>query len=857
MKPKYYGNEAGNLGLVKPFAPETFDAFVKEVLGNCATVNLSRKRFNAMPKPERDRAKRVGYFCPCTFTSESRLMESAGPANLIVLDLDDESSAMAKVYLQTPGALRGALDPFPFAAYTSASHTADAPRLRVVVAAEGIPLDRYADAVQTIAQQLALTSVTRESMVPCQPMFLPTLFAGEDETVDHPLFDTRFDGRPFVVGDIDGTVQISPAKVIPGAVSEDLEFLAAPLLDITLTEAASALSAISPDVGYSEWLEVAAALRHQFPKQPDEAYELFDTWSSKGKKYAGEKDTYAKWASLRVTPKGRRPITIRTLLSRAAIAGWSQAREVSVRQQEAVRLWIKSPDRQVGELMALGARRIASLPGLGEIERGALVMSLYHALRTRGCTARAADIRKEVDRFSKVAFAPHDEIKPTLGDDKLPAWLRGCTYVAQNDTFVYRSSERKYDVKSFNNFFNVHLVPTQANPDEPDIDASKPVMAAASYALNVARIPRVDILEYDPSQESSPYLVRQDLRMLNTYLPTYPEAIEEGSDAAGALITEHVHKLFSAGYAEIMLDWLAYQVQNPGRKIRWAPLIQGVEGCGKTALAIMMEKVLGPSNVRITDAAMLFTSFTNWCEGRQLVVFEEVRVVGSSRHEVMNKLKPAITNDTVTVHLKGVDAFQVANRSNYLLLTNHQDALPINDGNRRYFVLFCRQQTRKELERSFPPGYFATLFDVINNQAGQVRHWLLKREIASSFDPDGHAPRTAFTDKLSTEASTPALLLIQDCLALGNNPLITNAIISARAALDHCLEQGIKESPQVVAAALRDLGYEQQERAAVNGVMHRFYVNRESPLYTSSSDSRLNAIGAMIRKSAAQAMGVE
>ena len=45
---------------------------------------------------------------------------------------------------------------------------------------------------------------------------------------------------------------------------------------------------------------------------------------------------------------------------------------------------------------------------------------------------------------------------------------------------------------------------------------------------------------------------------------------------------------------------------------------------------MLLKAVLGPTNVRLTDADQLFRNYNGWAEGAQVVAFEEVRVVGTT-----------------------------------------------------------------------------------------------------------------------------------------------------------------------------------------------------------------------------------
>ena len=170
--PLYFGADGSNMGSVVALPVTSFAQFVKEQLGHPAMLNVTREEFHAMPKDKRNALKRVPFFVPATFTSSPsrRAHESAGPCNLIALDIDDENVAMAKVYARTPQALHEALDPFAFAAYLTVSSTLEAPRMRIVVRAEGIAPASYPEAVRSVAKILGLPKITQESLVAVQPM---------------------------------------------------------------------------------------------------------------------------------------------------------------------------------------------------------------------------------------------------------------------------------------------------------------------------------------------------------------------------------------------------------------------------------------------------------------------------------------------------------------------------------------------------------------------------------------------------------------------------------------------------------------------------------------------------------------
>ncbi|GAH30468.1 unnamed protein product, partial [marine sediment metagenome] len=81
----------------------------------------------------------------------------------------------------------------------------------------------------------------------------------------------------------------------------------------------------------------------------------------------------------------------------------------------------------------------------------------------------------------------------------------------------------------------------------------------------------------------------------------------------------------------------------------------------------------------------LHAKWNGWQKGIQLAVIEEIMTVG--RLDVMNRLKPVITDDTLRIEEKYGCAYTIENRMNLICFTNHSDALKLENGDRRWFVV--------------------------------------------------------------------------------------------------------------------------------------------------------------------------
>jgi len=806
-------------GLVKLSTANTFRECVDRHVLIAVPINVSREEYQKLPKTEKDRVKSVAYLTPAEFaTSPSkRKIEKAVKCNLLFLDIDPDkltSKSEAAPWVANPDLLNEALAPFAFCAYHTASSTSAVPRVRIMVSAEAVPVDRYADAVRTIGRKLGI-KVNTESCVPVQPMYLPTLFAGEGEE-DHPMFASDMDGREFVTEDIDGVAHTPDAKLktTSSAVADLLLFMRAPVDEITLETAASALDHIDPDCEYREWLDVAAALHHQFPRDEEKAYELFDVWSSKGSKYVSEEETRAKWDTFQHSPVGRLPKTMRTILQRAAVGGWD-SKHVKEQGFQRVLSWLSSGVDTVSSLLSESLLRILATPLLSVSEQDALLHQIVLQAKKRfAVTVSVTSLRKDMQRLRDKADS---EVKD--GKVSIPPWLKGMCYVVSSDEFFKQRTSEKIKPQAFDRAFTRKL---------PATDDKTPI-TPCNYALNSIKLATVYGYDYNPAQSEEIFTSESGRVYVNTYRRSYPIPTPETADEAGLLFMRHLDLLIEEeAHRYILVDFFAYMVQHPGAKVRWAPFLQGVEGCGKSFFTDAMSAVLGKEHVLGLDAKSALSGWTEWSTGRQLVAIEEIRVAGTNRHEMMNILKPLITNTHYTVSQRFCDTRQVNNVTNYMVFSNHHDALALSPGDRRYFVLKSKIQTR---EQKPPTLHFDALYAMLRDNAGGLRSWFEQWQIDSGFSPDGAAPITKYLSQMVEDSANETMSSVRRLIREHDHPLIQRDVISAKVLHELlCNNEGInKVTPQHLASVLRDEGYVHTGRHSVgDGERHYLWKHNEA-----------------------------
>jgi hypothetical protein len=190
---------------------------------------------------------------------------------------------------------------------------------------------------------------------------------------------------------------------------------------------------------------------------------------------------------------------------------------------------------------------------------------------------------------------------------------------------------------------------------------------------------------------------------------------------------------------------MAAVVQHKGHKFPWAPLIQGIEGNGKSLIIAALSAAVGHRYTHKPNAKELGeggAKFTAWLQNKLFIGVEEIYV--SDRREVSDALKPLITDDRIEIQGKGADQVMGDNRANFVLCSNHKDAISKNRGDRRYAVFYTAQQTPEDMHRSgmvlsdgvTPTRYFPDLYGWL--RAGgyaNVTHYLQSYAIPDELNP--------------------------------------------------------------------------------------------------------------------------
>lgn len=556
---------------------------------------------------------------------------------------------------------------------------------------------------------------------------------------------------------------------------------------------------------YDEWIKVGMALFHQYNGE-DEGLKLWHEWAETSDKYDADA-LDRRWAKFEINGKKRAPITARYILRISQEAAETAAQEaaldlrMSFLNAKTLIEWEK-------------ARQKARNAEIDSLSRSALaVIAKQSRDQLTGTKTALVEIKKSI------AYSP----KAT---EKTPGWAEEWTYDTSCDRFFNTATKTSTSQQGFNAMFD-----RKAMTRKDIIDGkSSPSSTASALALNLYRIPTVVGQRYMPGMDA--IFTEPDGTFVNTYpeheIPVVPEKLKPRDKANIERVKKHIkHLLENTVEQRMFLDWLSWVVQNPGQHARYAVLLQGVEGDGKTFFAEMMRAVMGVSNVTMLNAHILHSDFTDWAEGQCLACFEEVRLVNDkNKYETLNRMKPYITNTINEIHPKGQPVRNVKNTTSYLMFTNFKDALPIDDNSRRYLVLFSRWQNREDLKqfKAENEDYYVELYATIEESAGALRQWLLGHEQANDFNPKGDAPDTIGRRHMIRRAKAEFIQQLDDLIE-------ENETIGACAELVDITEvSGIFYTRDIDVPAAKTLasmmerdGYEPLGRVAVGEDKHSFW----------------------------------
>ena len=656
--------------------------------------------------------------------------ETAGRAeNVItrtVLTLDYDDFPDGTNLDEIEFALEMAMD-CAFVAYSTFRHTPEAPRIRVMAPfSRVVTADEYPLVVDAVAKLVGLVGMDSCSKVIGQIMFL----ASNHTNVE-----------PWSIAAGVGCLDVDALGIKFGAITRteddssdifdlDLAFASQPL-DLSDGDVAQLLENYPSDsLDYDGWAKVGMAIAHQY-ESSDAGYAIWVEWSKLDTERFKQREMRTKWRSF----GGRtNPVTMASIIK---AAGGLSGGALAISPTSDTAMTLRDEAQAVSDMASYSTfkKRVVTLSTaqLPQDIRSVLAAEVHKAFG-KGEGMGLRDI--------KTAFSPPKNARPVGGEmENTPDWLAPWIYYELDNEFVstdqpeYRINSRAFDAK----FSRMS-------------EAASAEMPASIFAISRCEVPTVSRMYFMPDTEEI-ITERDGLTVLNTYRRggvTPCEVLDDEGQEAVDLFLAHIKNTFSDEREQtILLDWMAHVYVNAGQRVNWAMLIWGVEGNGKTIFFNILQCLIGRLNTKDISPSAINSQYNDWAAGGIVGCVEEIRIAGSNKWQILDSMKPAISNDTLAIHPKGKAMFANApNHCSYMMTTNHSDAVPMSQNDRRFCVLFSRQEDKEALFNQHggeagTGAYFKKLFGlVIKKRSDAIARFLLDYKISDDFDYKGRAPKT-------------------------------------------------------------------------------------------------------------------
>lgn len=278
---------------------------------------------------------------------------------------------------------------------------------------------------------------------------------------------------------------------------------------------------------------------------------------------------------------------------------------------------------------------------------------------------------------------------------------------------------------------------------------------ARKEALTSGRVMKVDKLDYAPKMPA----VFTEGGV--TYGNSWSDSSEvQGESGAAEFWLDHFNVIGWGEHRKHLLQWMAFTIQHPDKKINHMITLGSSEGCGKDFLLYPLTKALGDNSTTISGDELL-ENFNDFLLGTKFLLVNETELGDHKDAQTLNaRLKPltAAPPERLRVNQKGVKKVEVRNILSVAMTTNSLLPFRLSGQSRRIFAIWSGLNTR-DASGQMTKGwlaYWQHRWDWM--KAGgfkQCIHYLRNSVDLSDFNPGAPPIVTGFLRDIQ-ESSKPA-----------------------------------------------------------------------------------------------------
>jgi len=196
------------------------------------------------------------------------------------------------------------------------------------------------------------------------------------------------------------------------------------------------------------------------------------------------------------------------------------------------------------------------------------------------------------------------------------------------------------------------------------------------------------------------------------------------------LIRKHIEEVLAGGneeFAEYIVRWIAWSIQNPAAPAEAALVLIGEKGAGKGTLVRCLQRIFGAHAFQVTSRDEVIGKFNGHLQDCILFIADEAYWGGDKR--CVGRLQGMITEKTLPIERKGIDLVQVPNYLHVVMLAEPGWVIPAGRFERRYAALAVSTDRRGDRD------YFRALHEQIGNGGPEAMFYDLRQAPLGGWHP--------------------------------------------------------------------------------------------------------------------------
>lgn len=230
-----------------------------------------------------------------------------------------------------------------------------------------------------------------------------------------------------------------------------------------------------------------------------------------------------------------------------------------------------------------------------------------------------------------------------------------------------------------------------------------------------------------------------------------------------SLMRRHIEEVIAREDPDYLIRWLAWCVQNPGKRAEVAIVMRGPKGSGKGSLASAMLSIFGQHGMHVSSTKHLVGNFNSHLQDCVFLFADESFWAGDREGE--GNLKRMITEHTLTIERKGVDAAVSANALHVMIASNEDWVVPASTDHERRFAVYD-----VAAERQDDDAYFDELHRQMQNGGLEAMLFDLQQMDLGDWHPRRDVPKTDALHEQAKHSERPEVAALREILELGQCP---------------------------------------------------------------------------------------